>query len=59
MEKRIENKELTVLMVSDKELEIQDVKNHLEKTMGYPCHIWNCTSTSRSAGFFKKELPGI
>jgi FixJ family two-component response regulator len=59
VENSIRNSEITVLLVSDNDADIREVKKHLEKTMGRSCHIWHCPSVIRSTGFFKKALPGI
>jgi hypothetical protein len=59
MENNIKSTEVAVLLVSDNDSDIQKVKKHLEITTGAFCHIWQCPSIIRSAGFFKKELPGI
>jgi DNA-binding NtrC family response regulator len=58
MEDREDN-EVNVLLVSDNESDIQDVKNHLEKTMGISCSLHYCSSILRSAGFFAKEALAI
>jgi FixJ family two-component response regulator len=53
------NREVTVLLVSDNESDIHEVKTHLEETMGISCRLWYCPSILRSTGFFKKEIPEI
>ena len=59
MKNDIRNREVTVLLVSDDESDIYEVKTHLEQTMGISCRLWHCPDILRSAGFFKKEIPEI
>jgi len=59
MTNNIENKKVTVLLVSDNESDVHEVKKHIEKTMGLSCRVWYCSSIIRSAGFFKKEVPEV
>jgi FixJ family two-component response regulator len=59
MKNTLQNREVTVLLISDNESDIDEVKKHLEKTMGLLCHIWHCPSIIRSVGFFKKEIPEV
>ena len=59
MDSQITDKRLTILVVSENETQIEDMKIHLQNTLTYPCQIWHCASAARSIGFFEMEVPVI
>jgi DNA-binding NarL/FixJ family response regulator len=59
MAKEIKNRELTVLLVSDSDTDLQEVEKQLKKTMGVPSHVLHSPSVVSSAGLFHEEMPGI
>jgi len=59
MKNNIENRVVTVLLVSNNESDIHEVQKIVGKTMGLACKIWYCANISRAAGFFKQNEPEV
>jgi len=59
MERITGNKDITVLLVSNNESDIDSVKNHLGETMGLSCHIRYCAALADAIALFGEDCPEI
>ena len=55
----IKHRDITVLLVSDNESDIHEVRVHLEKTMGLSCHIRHCQDLAQTVSMFRENTSEI
>lgn len=59
MEHIMGNKDITVLLVSNNESDIDSVKNHLGEIMGLSCHVRHCAALADAVALFGEDRPEI